>query len=57
MLQTDWGNIALAIAALGGLVGWAIFMGESMTENKPPRYEPKLEEPQLKVFWPGRAKH
>jgi hypothetical protein len=26
-------------------------------ENKPPRFEPKMDEPQLKVFWPGRARH
>ena len=55
MLQTDWGNIALAVAALIGTLGWAVFVGESMMETKPPKFEPKMDEPQLKVFWPGRA--
>jgi hypothetical protein len=57
MVQIDWGNIALAVAALGGFFGWAAYIGESMTENKPPKFEPKMEEPQLKVFWPSRVKH
>jgi hypothetical protein len=57
MLQTDWGNIALAVAALIGTLGWAVFVGESMMETKPPKFEPKMDEPQLKVFWPGRARH
>ncbi len=57
MVQIDWGNIALAVAALGGFFGWAAYIGESMTENKPPKFEPKMEEPQLRVFWPSRIKH
>ena len=57
MLQTDGGNIALAVAALISFLGWAAYVGESLMENKPPRFEPKTDEPQLKVFWPGRARH
>lgn len=56
MLQTDWGNVSLAIAAMIGMVGWVAYVGQSMTENKPPRFEPKMDEPRLKTFWPGRTR-
>ncbi len=56
MLSTDWGNMALAFSAMAGLFGWATYVGMSITWNKPPRFEPRMDEPQLKVFWPNRAR-
>jgi len=56
MGQIDWGNMSLAVAALFGVVGLGASFGMSMLSTKPPRYEPRMEEPQLKVFWPGRAR-
>ena len=56
MMPLDWGNLALAIAAVLGMVGLAAFSGVSFLANKPPKYEPRMEEPQLRVFWPGRSR-
>lgn len=57
MISTDWGNMALAFSALAGFLGWAVYFGMSITGNKPPKFEPRMDEPQLKVFWPSRARH
>lgn len=35
MMPTDWGNMALAFAAITGLVGWLVYFGLSMAADKP----------------------
>jgi len=57
MIPIDWGNMALAVAALLGMVGLAAVSGIAFLANKPPKHEPRMDEPALKVFWPGRARH
>jgi hypothetical protein len=57
MIPIDWGNMALAMAALLGMVGLAAVSGLSFLANKPPKHEPRMDEPALKVFRPGRARH
>jgi len=52
----DWGNMSLAVAALFGVVGLGAYFGMSVSSMKPPRHEPRMEEPQLRVFWPGRVR-
>jgi hypothetical protein len=54
MVPIDWGSMTLAIAALLGVVGSAVLIGVSLVANKPPKHEPKMLEPELRVFWPGR---
>jgi len=54
MTHIDWGNMALAAAALLGMAGVAVFFGVSALANKPPRHEPRLVEPSFGVFRPRR---
>ena len=56
MLQVDWGNIALAFAALGGFMGWMANFGLETTLEKPPADDlsmEEMEEPELILDFPG----
>jgi hypothetical protein len=33
--MVDWGNMALAFAAMAGFLGWLVYFGLSMTGNVP----------------------
>lgn len=58
MIQIDWGSLTLAAAALFGVVVSVVVFGMFILANKPPKHEPKTDEPELRVFWPGRhAQH
>jgi hypothetical protein len=35
MLPIDWGNTALAFAAISGLVVWVVYFGLSMAADSP----------------------
>jgi hypothetical protein len=37
MIPTDWGNTALAFAAIAGLVVWVVYFGMSMAADSPTR--------------------
>ncbi len=55
MPQIDWGNMALAFAALFGLLGWAAYFGLATSWNKPPEGEPEMVEPEARLVWPGSS--
>jgi hypothetical protein len=56
MLQIDLGNIALAVAALGGILGWAVYFGASVSGNKPPKFEPEMHERKLQLVAPHHGR-
>jgi hypothetical protein len=53
MIQIDWGSLTLAAAALLGVVVSVVVFSVSILANNPPKQEPKMDEPKLRVFWPG----